>query len=514
MNTAIARLIELDREVHIIAHIGALLGWDQETFMPQGAIEERAAQLALVEGLAHEKATSPQIGSLLASFDAELEVPASSSTLTLEERAYLRALRRAYDRRVKLPLDLVTETARATSLSQAAWVEARTNNDFSAFAPHLQTMIELNKRKAAHIDPEARPYDVLLDEFEPDSTEASIGSVFSALRPRLVDLLNRIKSVPQVDDSFLKTRVPDEAQKRASEWLMNILGYDRNRGRLDTTAHPFTTTLGADDVRITTRFLPEYFPSAVFSTIHETGHALYELGIDPAPGYSNTVLAEAVSMAVHESQSRMWENMIGRSAEFWKEHYPTLKALLAPALDNVRREDFVRAINKVEPSFIRTEADEVTYGLHVILRFELESALISGSLAVKDLPAAWNEKMKELLGVVPPDDAHGCLQDIHWSMGAFGYFPSYSLGNLYAAQFWNAMKRDVPGLVALGRQDAGASQEYDTSPVLAWLREHIHKPGSTWTPGELVQRVTGEPLNADHFVRYLEAKYEGVYRLT
>ncbi len=500
-------LTKIDRERQLLTHIGAILGWDQETYMPEKAVYERAEQLALIESMAHEKATSPRIGELLSELGSTDENPGGNPELGPEERAYLHALRRSYDRLTKLPVELVAETARATSLSQAVWVDAKKNNDFKSFAPHLATMIDLNRRKAACIKPEAKPYDVLLDLFEPECTEESIGAIFSALRTELVSIISAIRGRPQVDDSFLHRHVPVERQRKISEWLMDVFAYDRTKGRLDTTVHPFTTTLGTDDVRITTRFIEDFLPSSVFSTIHETGHALYELGIDPAPGFSRTVLSEAASMAIHESQSRLWENIVGRSEAFWKEHYPTLQGLAGPALADVDLAAFVAAINKVEPSLIRTEADEVTYGLHVILRFELEADLIAGRLSVEDLPAAWNAKMKELFDLTPPDDARGCLQDVHWAIGAFGYFPSYSLGNLYSAQFWDTMKREMPGEPAL----SGAPGRYDLSHILGWLRANIHKPGATYLPGELVERVTGRSLDPSHFVVYLREKYSRIY---
>jgi len=504
MRKELERLAELDRGQVLVAHIGAALGWDQETYMPPKAIEERAEQLALLEGLSHEKLSDPEIGRLLEALGSTPENPLGDASLEAEERAYLRALRRAYDQATKLPADLVVELAREVSLSQAAWAEAREKNDFPAFAPHLERMVALNKRKAACLGPGKKPYDVLLDLYEPGSTEASIAAVFGALRKDLVALLGKITSRPQVEDSFLRRPCEAARQEKMSEWLMRLLSYDVERGRLDTTAHPFTTTLGTDDVRITTRYLEDYFASSVFSTIHETGHALYELGIAPPPAFRRTKLHDAASMAVHESQSRLWENTIGRSLAFWKPNYAKLETLAGPALKGVSVEDFCRAINKVEPSLIRTEADEVTYGLHVILRFELEAELMAGRLAVKDVPAAWNAKAKELLGLTPPDDARGCLQDIHWSMGAIGYFPSYALGNLYAAQFWARMKKDIPGLEA--QVESG-----DVAPVLGWLREKIHRHGTAYLPGELVERVTGEKLDARYFVEYLTEKYSKVY---
>jgi Zn-dependent carboxypeptidase len=512
MRKELQRLIEIDRELSLFIHIDSLLNWDQETYMPPKAIDERAEQIALVEGLAHERAVSPEIGELLGALGSTSANPMGDPSLSEAERAYLRVLRRSYDRETKLPASLVSELARAVSLGQAAWIAARANNDFPAFAPHLERMVELKRQQAdclvpgvAHADgSNVSRYDALLDLFEPGSSEASIAAVFANLRPELVKLLGKIASRPQVDDSCLHRPCPAARQQAISEYLMGVMGYDLGRGRLDVVAHPFTTTLGSSDVRITTRYLEDFFVSSLFSTVHEAGHALYELGIAPGPEFERTRLADSASMAIHESQSRLWENIVGRSSAFWRPHYGKLAELAGDALGGVAFDSFVRAINKVEPSFIRTEADEVSYGLHVILRFELESDLIAGRLRVKDLPAAWNEKMRSLLGIVPPTDSQGCLQDVHWSGGLFGYFPSYALGNLYAAQFWDAMKAHVPDLedrIARG----------DSAAVLEWLRKNVHSSGSTYLPCEIAERATGSALDPSHFVRYLNSKYQAVY---
>lgn len=497
MRAELKELTGLDREKTLFAHIGAVLGWDQETYMPEAAIDERSEQLASIEGLVHEKATSPRIGELLEALEG-------SDDLDEFGRAYLRLARRDYDKQTKLPLDFVKELARSTSLSQAAWANAKKNDDFPSFAPHLENMIELNRRMASYLDPEAKPYDTLLGLYEFGATETSVAAVFAQMKKDLLGILSKIRAAPQVDDSFLHLKVSAASQARLSELLMDAVGYDRSRGRLDTTAHPFTTTLGRKDIRITTRYIEEFFPSSAFSTIHESGHALYEMGIAPHPDYEGTLLADAASMAVHESQSRMWENMIGRSESFWKSRYATLQSLSEGALSGVSLGSFLKAVNKVEPSLIRTEADEVTYGLHVIARFQLESDLIGGKLAVKDLPAAWNATIESLLGVRVPNDTQGCLQDIHWSMGAFGYFPSYALGNLYAAQFWSSMEKAVPDVEE--RLSRG-----ETGHVLEWLRANVHKPGAMYLPGELVEKVTGKPLDPEFFARYLERKYSRIY---
>ncbi len=497
MREELKQLISLDTERQRLSNIASVLGWDQETYMPEKAVTERADQLATIEGLAHAKAVDPRIGDLLGILEGATDLDEYAA-------AYIRVARREYDKETKLPSALVEEIARQTSLSQAAWAKARKDDDFSAFAPSLEKMLDLSRQTAACLDPSKKPYDVLLDLFEIGSDEASTGAIFATMKKALTEVMDKIRSRPQVDDSFLQEPVSAAAQGRMSEYFMDALGYDRSRGRLDTTAHPFTTTLGRDDVRITTRFEEEYFPSSIFSTIHETGHAFYELGMNPHPDYRFTRLADASSTGIHESQSRTWENIIGRSLPFWKRHYTAVASAAEGRLDGVSVESFVKAVNKVEASLIRTESDEVTYGLHIIARFELESALVSGNLAVKDVPDAWNSAYKTLLGLDVPNNALGCLQDIHWSMGAFGYFPSYALGNLYASQFWSAMTKDIPDMDA--RLEAG-----DCAIVLAWLEKNIHRCGAMYLPGELVEKVTGKALDPAYFARYLNEKYGRIY---
>jgi len=360
MKPELEKLIALEKERVLVAHISGLLNWDQEIYMPSGAVEERSEQIALMEGVAHKKAVNPEIGTLLSALGSTDQNPKGDAGLDPAARAFLRALRRIYNQKTKLPEDLVMDLAKTESLAQAAWVDARKENDFPAFLPYLERVLDLRRRMAVCLDPSKKPYDVLLDLYEPGSDEASIRQVFGALRGDLVSLLDKIRSRPQVDDSCLHGKCPEAAQAAASRYFMDTLGYDRRRGRLDTTAHPFTTTLGRADVRITTRYEEDFFLSSLFSTIHETGHALYEQGIAPSPEYIGTCLADAVSMGIHESQSRMWENALGRSKDFWRREYPALKAALGGVLDGVSLESFVRGVNKVVPSFIRTEADEVT----------------------------------------------------------------------------------------------------------------------------------------------------------
>jgi carboxypeptidase Taq len=502
VDKALSRLKELDTEMNLLSNVTALLGWDQETYMPPGGLDSRGEQSALMEGIVHDRAMSPEIPALLKDLGVSDASPSGDPSLPEEERLYLRAFYRGWSREVKLPGDFVREKARAVSHSQAAWVQARKANDFSAFEPHLSSMVALAKREAGYYGYQARPYDGLLDLYEPGLTQAGLSDVFARLKAGLSSLLSRIGSRPQIDDSILHRPCPADKQEAFSRKLMPLLGFDGESGRLDRSAHPFTTTIGHGDVRITTRYLEDFFASSISSTIHETGHALYELGLPAAK--KRLAVAEAASMAVHESQSRFWENVVGRSLPFWKGQFPALKADLAPVLDGVDVESFYRAFNKVSPGLIRVDSDEVGYSLHVVLRFELEAALMSGALAVEDLPSAWNTAMKAGPGIEPPDDTNGCLQDIHWSIGLIGYFPSYALGNLYAGQFSAAMRRDLGPLET--DMEAGRFGR-----ILEWLRKNIHSKGSSRTPGELLREVTGADLDPAHFLRYLEGKYSGIY---
>lgn len=502
MGTAIQALKKIDADYHLLSGVDALLGWDQETYMPAKGLENRGEQLAMIEGLAHDRLTDPAVPEALAALGSTDGNPMGDPSLPEEDRRYLRCFRRAWARAAKLPGDFVRERARAVSASQAAWIGARAADDFPAFEPHLARMVDFAKREAAYLDPAAKPYDVLLDQYEPGIDQAKLAALFSELKAGLGSLLGKIRSRPQVDDAALKRPCPPEKQEAFSRRAMALLSFDPGSGRLDLSAHPFTTTIGHGDVRITTRYHERAFASSIMSTIHESGHALYELGLPER--WKRSFLGDAASMAVHESQSRFWENLVGRGLPFWRGQFGALKADIAPCVDGLGLEDFYRALNKVEPSLIRVDADEVTYSLHVVLRFELEAALVSGSLSVRDLPAAWKEGMRSLLGAVPADDASGCLQDIHWSMGSLGYFPSYALGNLYAAQFAQAMRRDLGDLDAeFARGEFGRA--------LDWLRRNVHDRGSSLTPTELVTGLTGSALSVRPFLEYLEGKYSGIY---
>jgi len=503
---ALQRLKEIDREYRLLGHASAVLHWDQETYMPEQAVRDRADQLALLSGLMHDRITQPEIGEKLTALGVAFQedtVPRVPEAFLGIERAFLRELARQYRRSSKIPRQVVTELAKQTAIGQRVWVDARKASDFSKFSGQLAVILALVREVSSCLGFEDHPYDPLLDEFEPWMKSAEVADVFAGLREGLKRLLDRIRgSGKTLDTEFLGRNYEIEKQKTFGLGVLKALGFDFKRGRLDESAHPFTTTLGSDDVRITTRYDSRFFPTAVFGTIHECGHGLYELGLDPA--VRGTLLAEGASLGLHESQSRMMENMIGRSLPFWSHFYPQLKSLFPDSLADVDLRRFYEGVNRVTSSFIRVEADEVTYNLHILLRFELEQQLISGDLAVDDLPAAWNGKMEELLGLKPPDDARGVLQDVHWSGGMIGYFPTYTLGNLYAAQFFNTLKKDVSDW-------SKQIEQGQFQPILDWLREKIHKHARVYPAGELCTQVTGEPLNPRYLLEYLEGKFGDIY---
>ncbi|TVR52267.1 MAG: carboxypeptidase M32 [Spirochaetaceae bacterium] len=501
---AVAELKARDREIYLLNHCSAILGWDQETYLPEKGVDERAEQLAFLRKLNHERETDPAVADLLASAGADDGNPMGVASLPPLDRAFLRVRWRDYQHATRLPTELVVKIASVTSKARSAWVDARRDSSFKKFQPHLEEIVELLLEVADRLGYVDHPYDALLDQYEPWAKTAEITAVFDDLRARLVPLVRRICDAPPIDASFLSGKFPVDKQRAFSERVLAKLGFETGRGRLDVSEHPFTTTLGLDDVRITTRFNEQFFNSAVFGTIHEAGHAFYEMGFNR--DFAGTRLADSISLGIHESQSRFWENVVGRGRAFWSHFYPALRDQFPERLGSVSEEEFYRAINIVEPSLIRVEADEVTYCLHIILRFNLEKALVSRALSVKDLPEAWREQSREMLGVVPETEADGVLQDIHWSMGAFGYFPTYALGNLYAAQFTTALKSDIPDFDA----KIGAGE---FAPILSWLRSKIHLHGNSKTANELCEDITGSSLSSDFFVEYLTEKYTDVYGL-
>ena len=503
LDACFERLRDLDRERIHLNRALAVLHWDQETFLPNDGVEDRAEQLAVLEGLAHEKLTSPEIGELL---DRLCDNPELQKTPDGFPRGdFLRELRKDYIRAVKLPPDFVRECAKAEGLSQAEWVIARKQNNFALFAPHLEKMINFAKQKAEFWGwDKDHLYDGLLDFYEPSLCVNELKALFSPLRERLQAFLKKITSRPEPDSTFLHQNFDKHKQDAFCREVLAGLGFDSNRGRLDLSAHPFTTTLGSNDVRITTRYAESDPLSGLFSVIHECGHAFYEMGIGNV--LRSSCLADGASMGIHESQSRLWENVIGRSRSFWKPWFSRIKEYFSAELGQTSFDEFYRALNTVKPGPIRVEADELSYSLHIILRFELEEKLFAGTLAVNELPGVWNAAMKDYLGVECTNDAEGVLQDVHWSMGAFGYFPSYALGNIYALQFWDTLKKD------LGNTDADLEKK-DYSEIHSWLQENIHRKGRSAEPAALLREVTGRSLSMDSFFNYIEKKYTELYGL-
>jgi carboxypeptidase Taq len=492
----LAALQERMAELTDLGRIHAMLFWDQNTMMPPNGAAARADHSATLEVISHGKLTDPEIGRLLDALDpwAADEDPDSDAVRLIA------AVRRDHEKAVRVPTELAAEISHADALGQQAWQEARAASDFSRFRGALERHIELRHRYVACFEPADHPYDVLLDDFEPDLTTAELKPLFASLRDNLVELVDRAAGGDGDDRNGGVFSGPFETddQRRAVMVVLEAVGFDPDGWRLDPAPHPFAQSLGPTDVRITTRYDLHDFGVAHFSALHEFGHGLYEAGI--APELSRSPLGQPVSLGIHESQSRLWENIVGRSRPFCGWVLPLLREHLGPGLPaRVDADALYRAVNSVQRSLIRVNADETTYNLHIILRFELEVALIEGTLAVDDLPEAWNEGMRRLLGIDVPDDAQGVLQDVHWGAGLFGYFPTYTLGNLIAAQLWTRVREDLPEVdeqLAAGR----------LGPLSEWLREHIHRHGRKFPPRELLERVTGDTLRPEPFLDYLRAK--------
>ncbi|MFO0596569.1 MAG: carboxypeptidase M32 [Myxococcaceae bacterium] len=480
------------QELRDLQGVIGLASWDQETYLPRKGEPGRAAQLGTLQGLYHERLTDPRLGDWLA----------GERSADPDEQAMVRVLARERDRAVKIPPALVKAIAEAQSLALSAWREARTKKDFSIFRPHVQGLLELRRQQADALGHDGERYDALLENYEPGMRVKRLQPVLSGLRAKLVPLVDAIDGKPKPRAIFAGQRFDPDVQWTFTLSLLEAMGFDLEAGRQDRSTHPFTGGTGLFDVRLTTRLFPELPLSSVFSTVHEGGHGLYEQGFDPK--HVRTPLAQAPSMGLHESQSRLWENVVGRSRAFWSHFFPKYAALFPAQLAGVTTDDFLREVNRVERSFIRVEADEVTYNLHIVLRFELELELLRGNLQAADLEAAWNEKTKALLGLDVKDVGQGVLQDIHWAYGEFGYFPTYALGNLYAASLWKAMRAQVPGL-----EDGIARGEL--GPIKTWLRRHVHAEGFRTDAEPLVTRLTGQGLTDDDFIAYLKVKYGALY---
>lgn len=489
-NELLKRLKRLDR----LGSIGGILGWDEQVNLPDHSIDLRSEQNELFTGIFHREASDPAIGKLIDQLEA------AKASFTPEQAAVVRDARRDYDRLTRIPAEFAARRAKSQTLAYQAWVKARKDDDFPSFQPYLEEQLALAKEEAALLEaPNA--YDYWVDQFDPGMTCATIERLFSELQPELQAILQKILACPDQPDTSIFRGFPVPAQEAFLREVVGKMGFDFNRGRIDVAVHPFCGGHPLD-TRMTTRFDEDNPLDSISSAMHETGHALYEQGLPDA--YAGTALGESVGMAVHESQSRLWENQVGRSREFWQYWEPVYRKAFAQQLKDVSSEQFYRAINKVGLTPIRVDADEVTYSLHVMVRFELEKRLFDGSLSTSDLPEAWNEASARILGYTPKNNREGCLQDVHWSGGTFGYFPSYCLGNMLAAQLWYTLREDLPGLDA----QVGKAEFAD---LLAWLRKNVHSRGRRFYTLEFTREATGRELSPEFLVRYLKERYLPLY---
>lgn len=491
------KIHELSRHTRVLEGVSSLLGWDQETYMPPGAAAIRADQMKTMAGLIHREKTSRKFANALSKL-IDLKTGAiKSKSLSPEQKAAVTEWYKEYKHDTALPAKFVEEFAKLTSQALMAWRSAKSENAFQKFAPYLDRIIDMNRKKAELLGYKDHPYDALLDEYEPGVTTKEVTRLFTQLRDFISPFLKKIITNP-ADDSFLFGEWDHSKQMTFSHKILDAMGYDMQFGRVDFSSHPFSSASHPTDSRITTRIHPDSLISNIMIILHEGGHALYEMGL-PKEQYGSP-LGEHRSLGIHESQSRWWETRIGLSKPFWHHYYPILQETFHHQLGNIKFDQFYKAINKVEPTLIRVEADEVTYPLHVIIRFELEKALIEGTLQVRDIPHAWNAKMQDYLGIVPENNSEGCLQDIHWSMGAFGYFPTYTLGNLYAAHLFEAFAKEHPEWekkVAKG----------DFGFIKDWLHDKIYRHGKRYSTHELLKLATGKEFSADAYLKYIESKY-------
>jgi carboxypeptidase Taq len=495
----VSRLQTRLAEIADLGYVAHLLEWDQQTMMPAGGGPGRAEALATIRRMSHERFTDIEIGVLLDAAHASL----NGAEFESDAASLVRVARRRWEKARRVPSELAAEQARAASLGQEGWIKARARSDFAAFAPYLERNLDLARRYVACFDDFDCAYDVLLDDYEPGMRTATVSRLFAELKSELVPLIATLgEHQDRVDSSCLHGRFPVEEQRRLASRVVGLMGFDPTGWRMDAAVHPFATSFGTRDVRITTRWDESYWPAGLYAAMHECGHGLYEAGI--APSLQRSPTGRVDSLGLHESQSRLWENMVGRGRPFASVLRPLVSECFGGELSSLQTQSLYAAVNRVQPSFIRVEADEATYSLHVILRFELEQDLIEGRLAVSELPEAWNARFKAYLGLDVPDDAHGVLQDVHWSMGSIGYFPTYALGNLIAGQLWERVRRDLP---ELDERLADA----DLRPLREWLREHVHRHGSKFSMPELLERVVGAPIAVSPFLTYLKEKLSGVY---
>jgi carboxypeptidase Taq len=477
-----------------------ILGWDQETNMPPGGAESRGNIRGTLEKLSHERYTSDELARLL----EELESEADQFDPDSDDARLIRYIRRDTERKKKLPSEMVAEKAKLLPPANQAWRQAREESEWSIFEPHLEKLVDLTQRTAEYYKPYDHIYDSFLDEYEPGMKTREVQAIFNGIRPKQVELIEAISKQPQVDDSVLFKNYPKGEQIEMGVDIITKFGYDFNRGRIDEVHHPFASTMGYGDNRLTYRVDEKFLNTFVFAVMHESGHAMYEQGI--AKELDHTPLYEGTSLGLHESQSRLWENLVGRSKAFWEWYYPKFQKRFPAQAGGVSLDDFYKAVNKVEPSLIRVEADEATYNLHIMLRLEIEIGLLEGEFKVKELPEVWNTRFKKYLGITPKNDAEGVLQDVHWSFGLFGYFSTYALGNLISLQIWEKVNSEIPNLEDQIR--AG-----DFTALLSWLQDKVYRHGKKFEPQELVERVTGSKIDGGPYIKYLNKKFGEIYGL-
>jgi carboxypeptidase Taq len=499
-----SRLHQLSHHAKVLEGISHALDWDQETFMPPDGAGIRAEQLKTLAGLIHKEKTGKKFSNALSKLIDLTSGKVIAKGLNDKQKAALHEWRRDYRHAVSLPTKFVEEFAQLSSQTISVWRLSKEENTFHRFAPFLEKIVSMNRRKADLLGYKDHPYDALLDEYEPGSTTKDVQALFSDLSRSLTALLKKIQGATQVQDAFLHGSFDHDKQIAFSKDLLRAMGYDFNKGRLDFSSHPFSSATHPTDSRITTRINTDSVINNICTVLHEGGHSLYEMGL-PIEEYG-TPLGEARSLGVHESQSRWWETRIGLTKPFWKHFLPLLKSTFKGQLDHITLDQFYKGINKVKPSLIRVEADEVTYPLHVILRFELEKDLIAGTLSIRDLPDAWNAKMKSSLGITPKSNQEGCMQDVHWSMGAFGYFPTYTLGNIYAAHLFNAFENDHPDWE---NRVAGGELNF----IREWLHDKVYQHGRRYSSHDLLKLATGQELTSKAYTAYLTNKYSEIYRL-
>ncbi|BFH62132.1 carboxypeptidase M32 [Paenibacillus azoreducens] len=501
LNAKLELFMEINRKISAYNEAISLMHWDLRTGAPRRGVELRSGVIGTLSAEQFKLRVSDEMGEYIDFFTT----PEVYSQLDEKTRRVLKECKKDYDENKRIPSKKIEEFSVLSAHTQTIWEEAKENNDFASFEPNLTKIVSLLRELIQYWGVKGTTYDTLLDKYEPDMTVAKLDEVFSRLRDRLVPLVAAIQASPnKPDTSFLDQIFEQDQQEKMGLFILEQMGYDFDAGRLDESVHPFAIGLNSGDVRITTHYIQDDVTSALFSSLHEGGHALYEQNI--SKDLAGTPLATGTSMGIHESQSRLWENIIGRSRAFWERYYPDLQKHFPQQLQHVSLDDFYRAVNRVENSLIRIESDELTYNLHIIIRYEIEKMIFNERLEVKDLPKVWNDKYQQYLGITPPSDSLGVLQDVHWSGGDFGYFASYSLGNMYAAQIMNTMKKELPGL----DQYIG---EGNLLPIKEWLTEKIYRFGKSLTPSEIIMQVTGEELNPDYLADYLEEKYKEIYKL-